>query len=97
MVRGRPEFHVLCLRTRLTRAAGQSDVVAMARWLHAATTSFQDILEQGRNHSPLCIYNYAVENYSAARITRNPDLSQCRQEFAAAAGYCERVGEKTAR
>jgi hypothetical protein len=84
--RGRPEFHVLCLRTRLTRTAGQSlDVLAMARWLHAATTSSDEFLLGARHDSPLCIYNYAVENYSAARIARSPDISHCRQELAAAA------------
>jgi hypothetical protein len=57
----------------------------MARWLHAVTTSFQELLVGARNHSPLYIYNYAVENYSAARIARNPDISQCRQELTAAA------------
>jgi hypothetical protein len=82
ILRGRPEFHVLCLRARLTRTAGQGlDPLAMARWLHAAGE---------RNDAPLCICNYAVENYSAARIIRNPDASQCRDELTAAAAALSR-------
>jgi hypothetical protein len=56
----------------------------MARWLHAATTSSDEFLPGARHDSPLCIYNYAVENYSAARIVRHPDVSHCRGELTAA-------------